>query len=474
MAEEINLLGGISSLLGWDEKTKMPPKGATNRGRQSALLGRMRHERAIGDEMRRAVEAAEASDPDSPEVREMRRDFDISTKLPSDFVHEQIEASSNAHHAWKDARERNDFDLFAPDLKKLVDLARREADYLGFETEPWDALGDLYEEGMRAADLEPLFSAAREPILQLVDRQPEPDTSILRRSYPVDRQHEYAHHIVKAIGFDLAAGRIDTTTHPFCIGVGDGDVRLTTRYDEHWLPGSVFAAIHEAGHGIYNQAFSRLGLPKTIGEAPGLGMHESQSRMFENIVGRSRPFWEFHYGELQRYFPDALGGVELNTFLQQINVAEPTFIRVEADELTYNLHIGLRFELERGLVDGSLKVRDLPEAWNEASERWLGIRPASFADGCLQDIHWSMGSFGYFPTYFLGNVYSTAFCEKIRSEFDLDANLRRGDISQLMAWLDENIYRWGRVFTGFEFVERITGGPVSVDPLIRYLTARFG
>jgi carboxypeptidase Taq len=473
-AEEVDAIRSALSLLGWDQKTKLPRKGHADRGRQLGVLAGIVHERSTSPELERLIAAVEDADPDNVEARVMRRDFDLSTKLPGEHVIEYTQAAAAANEAWEQAREDDDFASYQPHLERVLDLARKTADLYGYETEPYDALHDLYEEGSTAAELAPLFEQLREPINTLIDRQPEADTSVLSRTYPLQAQVEYARHIAIAIGFDMDAGRIDETVHPFCSGIGVNDTRLTTRYQADWLPASLFSVIHEGGHGIYNQSFDRLGLPATIGEAPGLGMHESQSRMYENAIGRSRAFWEFEYANLQRTFPDALGDVDLDLFVRQINTAQRSLIRVEADELTYNLHVAVRFELERAMVNGELKVADLPEAWNAGYERWLGLRPPNDADGCLQDVHWT-SSFGYFPTYTLGNIYAAQFVEKCEQDIgSLDDHLRRGEVLPVRNWFDEHVYQYGRTYTGREFVERVTGGPISVVPLLRYLERKFG
>lgn len=462
------------ALLGWDEKTKLPPKGAADRGRQKGAISGHVHNLMTSNKMRELIEAVEGSEPESLEVRSVRYDYDQATKVPTKFVRTMVEAASAGGHAWQQARLDDDFNAFAPHLEKLLDLCRQKAEYLGYANEKYDALLNIFEQGMTAQDLAPIFEGLREPTLEMLDKQPEADVSILERFYPLAQQDEYSHYIVSHVGYDLDAGRIDPTAHPFCTQIGKGDVRLTTRYDENWLPGSVFATIHEAGHGIYEQAFHRHELPATYASAPGLGMHESQSRMYENIVGRSREFWEFHFEKLQRTFPEALGNVDIDAFHKAINASRRSLIRVEADELTYNLHIGLRFELERALVNGDMQVRDLPEAWREGMKRWVGISPESDADGVLQDVHWSMGAFGYFPTYTLGNVYSSQFVEVARKDLgDLDGQLRSGDIMPLRGWFDQHVYQYGCLYTGREFVERISGGPISVEPLVRYLRGKF-
>ena len=471
---DLSDLASAMRLLGWDQQTKLPKRGAAGRGRAMGALSTVLHERATSPELDRLIAALEEADPSGTEARRARRSFDQSTKLPAAHVRAMSEAQAAGYGAWEAARENDDFAAFAPHLEGLLELARTSADLYGYETEPYDALHDLYEEGSRAADLEPMFAALREPINRLLDQQPEADTSILERYWDPKGQEAFGTEVVARMGFDFDAGRLDVTTHPFCSEIGEFDVRLTTRYDEHWLPTSLFGTIHEAGHGIYEQAFHRLGLPSTLAGAPGLGMHESQSRGYENVIGRSRPFWEFWYPKLQQTFPEATQGVDLDAFVRQVNTAKRSLIRVEADELSYNLHLAVRFELERAMVNGDLAVKDLPEAWNATFEKWFGIRPSSDADGVLQDVHWSGGMFGYFPTYTLGNVYAAQFTEAARRDLpNWDDLLRAGDYAPIVAWFDEHVYRHGSAHTGREFVQRITGGPVDVQPLIRYLDDRF-
>ena len=474
-ASDQRSLGSAMRLLGWDQQTKLPKKGLAGRGRTMGLLNSILHERSISPEADRLITAAEAANDQCVEARVMRRQFDIAKRIPVEHVRAMVEASTAGYGAWERARENDDFDSFAPMLEQLVTLARAEAEFLGYEHEPYDALHDLYEEGSRATDLEPMFEGLREPINRLLDAQPEPDTSILERTWPIAGQEQFGREVVDRLGFDFDAGRLDIATHPFCSGVGSFDTRLTTRYELNWLPGSLFGTIHEAGHGIYDQSFNRLGLPATIADAPGLGMHESQSRGFENVIGRSGPFWEFWFDRLREVFPETTADVSLEQFVRQVNTARRSFIRVEADELSYNLHLAVRFELERALVNGTLAVRDLPEAWGDAFERWFGMRPPSNREGVLQDVHWSGGSFGYFPTYTLGNVYAAQFTEVARRDLpNWDELLRAGEYAPILAWYDEHVYRHGMAFTGRELVRRITGGDVDPQPLVRYLEQRFG
>jgi carboxypeptidase Taq len=468
-------LAAAARLAGWDQQTKLPPKAQAGRGRTMGALSAVLHERATSPELDRLITAVEEVDPDGPEARVMRRSWRLSTALPGELVREQAEAASAGYVAWDQARQHDDFATFAPHLERLLELSRRSADLYGYETEPYDALHDHYEEGSRAADLQPMFADLREPINRLLDAQPEPDTSILERHWDVHAQERFGIEVVTRMGFDFEAGRLDETVHPFCAGIGQFDTRLTTRYDPHWLPCSLFGTIHEAGHGIYDQSFDRLGVPATLTDAPGLGMHESQSRGFENVIGRSRPFWEYWFPLLREAFPGTTADVDLEQFVRQVNTARRSFIRVEADELSYNLHLAVRFELERAMVNGDLAVRDLPEAWNDAFERWFGLRPSTNREGVLQDVHWSSGSFGYFPTYTLGNVYAAQFTEVARRDLpEWDDLLRAGEYAPIIAWFDEHVYRHGEAFTGRELVQRITGGPVDVAPLVRYLEDRFG
>jgi carboxypeptidase Taq len=468
-------LASAARLAGWDQQTKLPPKAQEGRARTLGALSTVLHQKATSPELDRLISAVEDVDPDGAEARVMRRSFEHSTSLPAAHVRAVSEAASAGYVAWNQARELDDFASFQPHLERLLELERESAEHYGYETEPYDALHDLYEEGSRAADLAPMFEALRVPINRLLDAQPEPDTSILERRWDAAGQERFGREVVTRMGFDFDAGRLDPTVHPFCSGIGQFDTRLTTRYDEHWLPCSLFGTIHEAGHGIYEQSFDRLGLPATLTDAPGLGMHESQSRGFENVIGRSRPFWEHWFPRLQETFPEATAGVSLDDFVRQVNTARRSLIRVEADELSYNLHLAVRFELERAMMNGELAVKDLPEAWNDAFDRWFGMRPPSNREGVLQDVHWSSGSFGYFPTYTLGNVYAAQFDEVAKRDItNWDDLLRAGDYAPILAWFDEHVYRHGPAYTGRQLVERITGGPVDVAPLVRYLEGRFG
>ncbi|MBC8064066.1 MAG: carboxypeptidase M32, partial [Chlorobia bacterium] len=407
---DVNALDAATAVMDWDQQTFMPKEGAAARGEHVGRLSRMRHEMFTADATRHLLDKArgEASaEEDVAMVRVVTRDFDLATKLPAELVAEKVKLGSDAQEIWVQARAKNDFASFAPYLERMVGLARKEAEFLGYKDHIYDALIDQYEEGATTADVQAMFDAIRGPQVDLVKQiqaLPETDDSWLYGNWDEAKQRTFTEHLVKAIGFDFDRGRQDTAPHPFCTNFSVGDVRLTTRFKDY-LGSAIFGSLHEAGHGMYEQ-----GSPKHFDRTPlcggvSMGLHESQSRTWENIVGRSLSFWQHFYPSLQETFPE-LKSKPLDVFLKAVNKVKPSLIRVEADELTYNLHIMVRFELECALVEGSLAIKDLPEAWNAKYQDYLGITPPSDSDGCLQDVHWSAGLFGYFPTYSMGNLLS--------------------------------------------------------------------
>lgn len=481
LVREIGQLGSVEALLDWDSETYMPKKGLSVRAEQLALIAALAHERQASPRLGELLSQLEgtATEPEqATNIREMRRLYDRAVKIPSELVGEISRTSTIAKDAWAGARAASDFARFAPHLEKLLGLKRRVADLIGYAGERYDALLDEYEPGATAADVASLFDSLRQPLAATVDRLAKaarrPDASILRRHFPREAQERFGRRLAEAIGFDFDRGRIDVSTHPFCSGTGPGDVRLTTRYFEDFFNASVFGILHEAGHGLYEQGLDERHVFTPMGQAVSLGIHESQSRMWENQVGRSRAFWERFYPDCRETFSDALGDVSLDDFYAAINAVGPSPIRVEADEVTYNLHIILRFELERALLDGSLSVNDVPSAWNAKMEELLGITPADDAEGCLQDIHWSMGIFGYFPTYALGNLYAVQFHVAAAEAIgDLTDQIRRGDFGALLGWLRENIHRHGQRYGAGELVERVSGRPLSIEPYLRYIEDKF-
>ena len=479
------VLSSCAELLGWDERTYMPPAGSAHRAEQMALLARLVHEMvttpALGD-LLAAVEASdlvkEAGSVEAANVREIRRSYDRAVKLPPALVEELARVTTQAQQVWQKARHDNDFASFRPWLEKIVHLKREEAAAVGYgKGVPYDALLDEYEPGATTAEVTRIFADLRDRLAPLVaaiaasGRRPREE--VLHRDFPVERQREFGRAAAAAIGFDFNAGRLDPTTHPFCSGLGPGDCRLTTRYNPRFFNESFFGILHEAGHGIYEQGLDPQHFGTPAGSAASLGIHESQSRLWENQVGRGRPFWDHFFPKAQQIFP-SLAGVSEDDFVFAINDVRPSFIRVEADEATYNMHIILRFELEQALISGDLKPADVPAAWNEKFERSLGLKVPDDARGCLQDIHWSGGGIGYFPTYALGNLYAAQFMAQARQDLDdLDGDFRRGEFGRLKGWLNEKVHRHGHRYRAGELCERVTGKPLSPEPLLAYLRQKY-
>jgi carboxypeptidase Taq len=484
--KSISLLSSCGSLLHWDHQTYMPPKGAAHRADQLALLAGLAHERfvapEIGDLLSRAEEDGRVREPGSPvavNLREIRRDYDRATRIPGTLVEELARTATLAEGVWAEARKASDFARFRPWLEKLVALKRDEAAAVGRGGPLYDALLDEYEPGETAARLTPVFAALRTALVELVGRivasGKVPDRSVIRGEYPIAAQEAFGREVAAALGFDFQAGRLDATTHPFCSGIGPGDTRLTTRYDLHDFGDALFSILHEAGHGLYDQGLEPADYGTPMGEAVSLGIHESQSRLWENFVGRSRAFWEHWLPRARQAFPRALADARLDDVVFAVNEVRPSLIRVEADEATYNLHVLLRFELEQALIGGDLSAADLPAAWAEGMKRLLGIVPPDDARGCLQDIHWSGGSFGYFPTYTLGNLYAAQFFAKARAELgDLEEQFRRGDFLPLRTWLARTIHREGQRYRAADLVIAVTGEPLDPAHLLRHLREKFG
>jgi carboxypeptidase Taq len=484
-SRERALLSSCSALLGWDEQTYMPPGGAEHRGEMTALLAGLHHERAtdpaLGERLATVEETELVADPESVEavnVREWRRDFDRATKLPRDLVEELARTTTLAQQEWVTARRERDYKRFRPRLETILNLKRREAACLGSGPSDYDALIDEYEPGARSADLARLFAALRDELVPLIaaiahaPRRPEVD--ILRRDYPIDRQRILGETVASAVGFDFRRGRLDVTEHPFCTEIGPGDCRITTRYHERDFGDAFFSILHEVGHGLYEQGLDPDHTGTPMGQAVSLGVHESQSRLWENAVGRSRPFWTHAFPLARRIFHDALHDVSLDRFHFAINHVEPSLIRVQADEVTYNLHIIVRFELELALLTGDLPLDDLPSAWAEKYRSYLDIAPTDDAEGCLQDVHWAAGLFGYFPTYTLGNVIAAQLFAKARDDRpDLDAEFSRGEFDRLLGWLRVRVHRQGRRFHSDALVRRATGSGLDHRPLIDALRKKY-
>ncbi|NOY43131.1 MAG: carboxypeptidase M32 [Planctomycetes bacterium] len=485
-AKEAAMIDSILQLLEWDERTKMPSTGGAYRADQAAYLAGLTHQKQtepkIGHWLEELANSPLTADPHSDTgaiVRLLRRDYEKKVKLPQTLVEELTRTASHAQQVWAEARQANDFAKFQPLLEKTVGLKRQEAAALGYEATPYDALLDQYEPGETAENVARVLSALRDALVPLVqaiaDSSTRPEVAVLAREYPTAAQEQLGKQAAAEIGFSFEAGRLDVTDHPFCVTLGPRDIRLTTRYDERSFNDGFFSILHEAGHGIYEQGLPDEQFGTPLGEYVSTAIHESQSRMWENQVGLSQSFWQHFYPQAQQAFPTALSDVDLATFHQAINEVRPSLIRVEADEVTYNLHILIRFELEKALIEDDLQVADLPGAWNEKYKHYLGITPPNDTDGVLQDVHWSAGLFGYFPTYALGNLYAAQFFVQAQKDLgDLDASFAKGQFSPLREWLRTNIHQHGRRYTPAELVQRITNAPLSHEPLMNHLTKKYG
>lgn len=483
---EVTDLSRAAAVLEWDQETYMPPGGVQSRAEQLTTLTRLAHVRFTADDVGKLLGDLEnelgARPYDSDEaslIRVTRRDYDEARKLPADLVAEVAHAGAVAQPFWRKARKDANFSLFAPYLEKNVELNRRIADALGYEDRPYDALLNRFEPGMKTKELEAIFEELKRAIVPLVAdiarNADAVDDRVLYRGFDPDLQLAYAFNLVKKLGYDTDRGRQDLSTHPFSTAFGPGDVRITTRVSRDFFNECLFGSIHESGHAMYNQGM-RANIDRTPlwgGASPGV--HESQSRLWENLVGRSLPFWRHFFPSLRATFPEPLRDVDEEGFYRAVNRSYPSLIRVEADEVTYNLHVLLRFELENEMLEGTLKVKDLPEAWNSRFKSYLGLNVPNDREGALQDIHWSSVSFGIFPGYTIGNLVGAQLMEKVRKDIpDLDAQIERGQFSDLLAWLHRNVHHHGRKFTPNELLERATGRPLTAAPWIGYVRQKFG
>lgn len=480
-AREHALIQSAGSVIGWDQETYLPEAAAEHRAAQLAWLSARAHELATSDAWKCDLEHAENSDDGADpkftaNLRELRREFERATKLPVELVTRDSAASSIAMHAWADARKNSDFPAFAPHLKNLLDITREKADLWGYTSEPYDALLEGYERGTSTTAVAALFDAMKPELCKTaalaVAKSAERPVKLPPGPYPIAAQQDLNRQIAESIGFNFKAGRIDTTTHPFCTTLGPHDVRLTTRYDEMDFTSSLFGVLHEAGHGLYEQGLPSedFGLPS--GTAVSLGIHESQSRLWENHVGRSEAFWNRWYETAQKCFPQ-LATFPLESFLTYLRRAAFSAIRVEADEATYDLHILLRFDLERRMLNGSLKVADVPAAWNENFYALFGFTPENNSSGCLQDIHWSMGGLGYFATYTLGNINAAQIFAAANRDSSVASAMNRSDYQKLLEWLRKNIHTHGATLDPADLITQATGKAPSTSDYLAHLKSRY-
>ncbi len=482
---ETAYMKSMSRLLGWDQRTHIPPKGHPHRHNQFGMLAKWIHARATDPRLGEALARVEASelvaDPGAVaavNVREWRRDYDRATKIPQELAVALAKATAEGETAWERTRPQGDWETFKPFLATVVALKRQQAQALGYAAEPYDAHLDLFEPGETAAALAPLLEELRVALLRVLEAVlgsgRRPRSEVGRRHFPVDGQERLARLAAQSLGYDFAGGRLDQTAHPFSVDIGPGDVRITTRFDEHRFSQAFFGTLHETGHALYDQGLppEHWGAPR--GEAVSLGIHESQSRLWENLVGRSLGFWRFFYPRAQETFA-ALKDVPLLVFHFAVNEVRPSLIRTEADEVTYNLHILLRFELERALMNGDLEVEELPGAFNDKMRVYLGLTPPGPGQGVMQDVHWSAGFFGYFPTYTLGNLYAAQFFARAAAELGpMEERFAAGDFAPLLAWLREKIHSQGQRLWARPLVREVTGEEVTPQHLVRYLRRKFG
>jgi carboxypeptidase Taq len=482
--KEIKNLQAAESVLGWDQQVYMPPGGAAARAEQLATLSKITHEMFTADEIGALLSDLAAADfpYDSDEaslVRVARRDYDKARKLPTALVAEMSRTFSLGQQIWAKARANKDFSQFQEILARIVDLNIQAAEAFGYEDSIYDALLDQFEPGMKTAEVNRVFGELKTGLVPLVqaiaERADQVDDSMLKQPFDETAQWDFGLLPLKAIGFDMERGRQDKSVHPFTTNFSINDVRITTRVDKNLFPSALFSTLHEGGHALYEQNSDPSLEGTFLAGGTSLGVHESQSRLWENVLGRSPEFWQFYYPKLQEFFPAQLRDVSLDSFDRAINKAEPSFIRVEADEVTYNLHIFLRFELEQALLEKRLNVADLPEAWNTKMAELLGLTPPNDALGVLQDIHWSGGAMGYFPTYTLGNVLSLQFYQHTLQDIpDLPEQFSRGEFGALLDWFRDKIHRHGRKFTANELVQRVTGADqIDARPYLKYIRQKY-
>jgi carboxypeptidase Taq len=475
----------ILDLVGWDMQTKAPKKGKSYRSQAVGTLSSDMYHISLSEEMERCL--TYLSTPDVFEqldeatskcVKERKTEFDKLKKIPADLYKEFVIHAANAQEIWEEARHTNNFALYQPALEKMVKYQKKFIEYFGYEKHPYDALLNEYEPGLTVQTLDPLFADLRTKTIDLLVRiqasPHQPKTDLFNQHFDVEKQKEFSLFVLTQLGFDLNAGRLDVSAHPFASGINISDVRITTRYLENDMRSAIFGTIHECGHALYEQGINPDYQGTSLAEGTSMGIHESQSRFMENVVGRSYEFWSYLYNDLQQFFPAKFDGVELEEFCRAINVVQPSLVRVEADELTYNLHIIVRYEIEKGLMAGEFEVKDLPQIWNSKMKEYLGVSPDSDAEGVLQDVHWSFGGFGYFPSYSLGNLYAAQIAHTMRRQLpNFDLLLEQGEFLTIREWLRENIHQHGKFYSPHELIKKVTGEDLNAKYLIDYFEEKY-
>lgn len=485
LAAELDDLQGIQAVLGWDQQIHMPPGGAEDRGMQSAALGRIIHEKFTSEEVGQLIADLEeevgdltAETDEARMVKVSKRAYEKQTKIPLPLLMEFIQTTTMANEAWVKARAQSDFSIFQPLLEKIVDLRKQYADLFKPYEHIYDPLLDDFEPGMKTAEVKGIFDALRPQqvaLIQAIAEKEPPDNTFLKQHYNEDFQEVIGRYVITRFGYDWERGRLDVAPHPFTTSFGHGDVRITTRYLKDDGVSSLFSTMHEAGHAMYDQGIPKKYRRHPLSGAASLAIHESQSRLWENLVGRSKEFWSFFYPSLQMLFPEHLGNVSMQDFYCGINRVEPSFIRVEADEATYNLHIMLRLEIEIGLMEGTMQVEDLPDIWNTRMQDYLGVTPPDDAQGVLQDIHWSGGMIGYFPTYALGNLASVQLWDTMLAEHpNIPDEIAQGKFNTILGWMREHVHQYGAKFEPQEIMLKATGSKITPEPYMKYLKTKYG
>jgi len=480
---EVADLHQVQNVLEWDQNVSMPPGGSEARGQQLATIGRIAHEKATSDQVGKLLDdlKQEGLDPDTDDgalVRVSAREYDKATRVPAAFVAKQAIAITKAFDAWVEAKGKSDFSIFRPHLEKVVELAREYISFFPPAAHPYDTLLNDYEPGMKTTDVQEIFNNLRPRQVELIKniksaKQVKDD--FLHKKFNEKKVWDFSEAIITKFGYDWSRGRQDKAPHPFQTTFSVNDTRITNRFEKDNPLATLFSAMHESGHAMYEQGSNPAYERTPLAGGTSLAVHESQSRMWENLVGRSLPFWEHFFPKLKKTFPSKLDGVKLKQFYKAINKVEPTFIRVNADEATYNMHVMLRLEMEIGMVEGKFAVKDLPEIWNAKMDEYLGITPPNDAQGVLQDVHWSSGLMGYFSTYALGNLISAQVWEKINEDIkDLDEQIRNGKFDVLLSWLREKIHIYSRKYDPQDLVQTVTGSKINSDAYVRYLTNKYG
>ena len=486
MDHEAYLLSHSIAVLYWDQETYMPDSAVEERSEQVSLLEGILHEKLIDDKWGELFSRLSVNDKSVPEsfssldqafLRESYRRYKRKIKLPVGLVTDFSAEVSIAQSKWVKAKKDNNYSLFSPHLNKLINYSREIADLVGYDEHPYDALLDEYEPWMKTSEVKAVFDKFEPGLRSLIERikdAPQIDSSFLNQPYPVELQDQFGKKLQKGMGYDFERGRLDVTSHPFSTTLGYNDVRVTTRYNENDLLSGLFGNIHEAGHGQYEQGFGKDLRGSLLADGTSMGIHESQSRFWENIIGRDINYWAHNYPELVKIFPEQLQNVSLTEFYKAVNKVEPSLIRIEADEVTYSMHVIMRFRLELALISGDLSVNDLPDAWAAESEKLLGIKPETFSEGLLQDIHWSAGLYGYFPTYALGNLYGAQFTNIMRDDIkDFDLCLITGELLPIKNWLHDKIHKYGSSVSATDLIRNISGESLNSDYFLKYLEKKY-